>query len=97
LKSGLLYATKQTNIVGSEKSCVGSFVTRSAYTGRWGYSLRVQGLDESNCNTLRRSIVFHPSPSPLLGWSRGCWMTSPASNRTLINLIAGGSFVYVTI
>jgi len=93
--SGLLYATKLSNAEDSEKSCNGSFVTRSTYVGRWGYALRVQGLESGNSNTLRRDIVFHACPLPV--WSKGCWMTTSATNRTLINLIKGGSFVYVTI
>lgn len=93
--SGLLYATNFSNAEGSEMSCVGSFVTQAAYTGRFGYSLRVKGLDVGNSNTLRRSIVFHPHPIPF--FSRGCWMTTPATNQALINLINGGSFVYVTM
>jgi len=94
LNSGLLYATNFSNVEGSEMSCSGSFVTQATYQGRFGYSLRVQGLDAENSNTGRRSIVFHPSPIPL--YSHGCWMTTPATNQALINLIKGGSFVYVT-
>lgn len=76
-------------------SCVGSFVTQASYTGRSGYSLRVKGLDTGNSNTLRRSIVFHPCVLPL--HSHGYWMTTPATNQTLINLIKGKSFCYVFI
>ena len=93
LNSGLLYATKLSNVEGSKKSCVGSFVTQTTYTGRFGYSLLVKGLDAQNSNILLRSIVFHPSPLPL--YSQGCWMTTPTTNRKLINLIKGSSFFYV--
>ena len=65
LNSGLFYATKLSNVEGSEMSCVGSFVTQATYQGRFGYSLRVQGLDAKNSNTLRRSIVFHSSLIPI--------------------------------
>jgi hypothetical protein len=91
--SGLLYATNFSNVDDSKKSCVGNFVTQTTYTGRFGYSLRVRGLDADNSNTLQRNIVFHPHPVPV--WSQGCWMTSPATNRELINLIKGKSFLLV--
>ena len=94
-KSGLLYASKLSNVEGSQMSCVGSFVTQTTYQGRFGYSLHVKGLDTDNSNTLLRHIVFHPHPIPI--WSQGCWMTAPATNRQLINLIKGGSFVYVAL
>lgn len=93
--SGLLYATEFSNVEGSEMSCAGSFVTQTTYTGKFGYSLHVRGLDAENSNTLRRSIVFHPHQMPI--YSQGCWMTAPATNRKLINLIKGGSFVYVAL
>lgn len=95
LNSGLLYATKFSNVEGSEMSCAGSFVTQTTYSGKFGYSLHVRGLNDTNSNTLRRSIVFHPHPIPI--YSQGCWMTAPATNRQLINLIKGGSFVYVAL
>lgn len=93
--SGLLYASKLSSIEGSEMSCAGNFVTQDTYKGRFGYSLRVIGLDAGNSNTLRRNIVFHPHPVPI--FSQGCWMTAPATNRRLIDLIKGGSLVYVAL
>lgn len=95
LNSGLVYATNFNNDEGSEMSCLGSFMTQATYTGRFGYSLRVRGLDAQNSNTLRRSIVFHPCSVPL--WSKGCWMTTPSTNKKLIDLIKNGSFVYVSL
>jgi len=94
LNSGILYATKLSNVAGSEMSCAGSFVTQHTYEGRYGHSLRVRGLEKGNSNTLRRNIVFHPNWLP---FSRGCWMTTPRINSTLINLISGGAFVYVSV
>lgn len=90
--SGLLYARSFSNVNGSEKSCTGSFVTGSTYTGSYGYSLRVKGLDASNSNTLSRAIIFHNAPY-YLPLTAGCWATNV--NKELIDLIAGGSFVFV--
>lgn len=92
-KSGLIFPEEFSNAKGSEKSCLGSFITQTTYRGRFGYSLRVKGIDAENSNTLNRSIVFHPSLLPF--YSQGCWMTTSPTNLKLINLIKDNSFLYV--
>ena len=92
LSSGFIYPDELSNEEGSQKSCAGSFVTRETYHGKFGASLRVVGLDPGNSRALRRHIVFHEN---LLPYSRGCWMTLPATNRRLLALTKGGTFVYV--
>lgn len=92
-KTGWLYPRSFSNVNGSEKSCTGSFVTGAAYLGKYGYALRVKGLDTSNSNTLSRAIVFHSVPFIGFPYSAGCFATSV--NTELINKIKGGSFVYV--
>ena len=92
LSSGFIYPDELSNEEGSQKSCAGSFVTRETYQGKFGASLRVVGLDPGNSRALRRHIVLHEN---LLPYSRGCWMTLPATNRRLLALTKGGTFVYV--
>ena len=91
-KSGALYARSFSNVNGSEKSCTGSFVTGTTYKGKYGYSLRVKGLDASNSNTMARSIIFHNAPY-YLPFTAGCFASNV--NTEIINTIRGGSFVYV--
>jgi len=92
--SGFLYANDFSNSDGSNKNCTGSFITLDSYQGHFGYALRVQGVSEAvNTNALKRAIVFHPDPG--YRWSKGCFMTDAKTNVTLINLIKGGSLVYV--
>lgn len=90
--SGLIHATDFSNTNGSKKSCVGSFVTGEDYTGKFGYALRVAGLDTKNDHTLARAIVFHAYRGL---YTHGCFGTQPKTNNKLISLIKGGSFVYV--
>jgi hypothetical protein len=93
-RSGVLYATTFSNQQGSYLSSPGSFVTAEhPYTGRFGRSLRVRGLDPGvNDNVLQRAIIFHPSD---MTHSLGCFMLPEAVAPRIVNAIAGGTFVYV--
>lgn len=93
-RSGVLYATTFSNQQGSYLSSPGSFVTAERpYTGRFGRSLRVRGLDRGvNDNVLERAIIFHPSD---MTHNLGCFMLPEAVAPRIVNAIAGGTFVYV--
>lgn len=52
-------ATLFSNREGSNMSSLGFYRTLTAYTGQYGYSLRVQGLSDTNDQALRRAIVVH--------------------------------------
>jgi hypothetical protein len=94
-RSGKLFATVFSNTPGSELSSLGSFVTvPRPYDGGYGRSLRVRGLDRGeNDNALARAIIFHPDLG--MTHSAGCFMLPNAVARGIIDMIAGGSFVYV--
>ena len=89
--SGILYPTRFSNLMGSEQSCCGTFLTAETYQGKFGYSLRIDGLSPGNTNARARAIIFHPGYT----WSAACYMTTPAVNERLINLIKGRSLVVV--
>jgi hypothetical protein len=86
-RSGLLYPTRFSNVDGSEQS----FITAEAYQGKWGYAMRIDGINSTNSNSRARNVVFHPGYS----WSAACYMTAPEVNERLINLIKGKSLVVV--
>lgn len=54
-----------SNVDSSYKSSPGFLITSEApYEGRWGYSLRMHGIDgELNSNVHARAIVMHPWPT----------------------------------
>ncbi len=54
-----------SNVDSSFKSSTGFLITSDApYDGRWGYSLRMHGIDGAlNSNVHSRAIVMHPWPS----------------------------------
>lgn len=96
--SGILYASNFSNQAGSEKSSYGSFITGGEYSGRFGKSMRIVGLEQHNNNAMSRAIVFH-SKQPfwlgIAGWSLGCLMTSSSVNDEIIKLTKEGTFIYV--
>lgn len=92
-KSGLLYATTFSNEVGSNISCTGAFVTGVPYTGKYGYSMKLHGLEKGkNDHTFQRAIVVHPHRSL---FSNGCFMTKASINKQIVELTKGGAFFYV--
>ena len=50
---------RYSNIEGSEATSRGAYLTRSWYTGRYGTSIRLDGLDPTNDLAMPRAIVMH--------------------------------------
>ncbi len=90
---------RYSNIEGSEASSRGAFMTRSWYKGKYGTSIRLDGLDPTNSNALPRAIVMHQAnyatPEHVarfgrLGRSNGCFAMGPEQfDRALIDLSGG--------
>lgn len=96
--SGRELPTSFSNKVGTKKSCVGAFITLNSYWGRWGYSMKVRGLEPGiNDNAFVRSIVFHSDIVQKTTWSEGCFATPHETNKSIIDLTKGGCLVYVYI
>ena len=92
-----------SNLEGSQCTSKGAYMTRSWYSGKYGTSIRLEGLDASNSNALSRAIVMHPAayarPEQVarygkLGRSNGCFAMGPEQfDRALVEL-AGGRMLY---
>jgi hypothetical protein len=94
-RSGWLYASELSNVSCSKKSCSGAFITEHPYTGKFGFSMVVRGVEKGiNDHAKGRSIVFHPMKM-YVPWSEGCFATPPSVNNFLIKKIARGRLVYV--
>lgn len=103
--SGALRAERFSNRPGSHQSSLGFFTTGATYEGAHGYSLRLEGMERGvNDNAALRSIVIHAaeyatrefiSRHGRLGRSQGCPALPPARSRTLIDLIKGGSCLFI--
>ncbi|TCD47886.1 murein L,D-transpeptidase catalytic domain family protein [Chlorobium sp. N1] len=103
--SGISTAERFSNEPGSFRSSLGFFTTGATYEGSHGYSLRLEGLEEGvNDNAAMRSIVIHPAAYATrafvlkhgrLGRSQGCPALPPSSSRAVIDLIKGGSCLFI--
>lgn len=92
-----------SNLEGSHCTSKGAYMTRGWYVGKYGTSIRLEGLDPSNSNALPRAIVMHQAdyarPDHIatygkLGRSNGCFAMGPEQfDRALIEL-AGGRLLY---
>ncbi|ENY73259.1 murein L,D-transpeptidase catalytic domain family protein [Aeromonas diversa] len=88
----------------SLQSSLGLYRTAETYLGKYGYSLRLDGLTPGkNLNARKRAIVLHGAPyaSPAhlkrfgkLGRSWGCPAVPLEQAPRIIRLIEGGSVIY---
>ena len=105
LNSGLIFCNVISNIPGTEKTCIGSFVTGNQYSGKFGNSMNIHGLDNNNSNANKRRIVFHPNckhkyygvtvPSFLALYSSGCFAFHEDDMNPFIAKVKNGVFMYV--
>ena len=92
-----------SNEVGSEATSQGAYLTGDAYQGKYGYSLRLEGLDLSNSNALARQIVVHSAwyaePRMIdtfgkLGRSEGCFALPGVSHAEAMVRLGSGRLLY---
>lgn len=92
-----------SNRFGSNATSEGGYVVTENYHGKYGASMRVNGLDPSNSNAHARAIVIHPAwyaePTHLamhgiLGRSEGCFAMSRASLSETMERLGPGHFLY---
>jgi hypothetical protein len=97
------FVQRFSNRHGSLATSEGGYVTGDYYTGKYGASMRVRGLDWSNSNAEARAIVIHPAwyaePAHLavhgvLGRSEGCFAMSRASLSETLARLSPGHFLY---
>lgn len=103
--SGEEFATEFSNIEGSHQSSMGFFVTASTYYGDKGYSLKLEGKDQGyNDQAFNRAIVIHAADyvsydfiasNNRLGRSWGCPSLPTELNRPIIDLIKGGTALFI--
>lgn len=54
-----LEGRRYSNVVGSGCTSLGKYRIGKSYTGKWGYSYKLHGLDSSNNNAFERTVVLH--------------------------------------
>jgi hypothetical protein len=103
--SGGNMATSFSNSPRSLKSCLGFFKTAEIYSGKYGYSLKLDGLEQGiNDNARARGIVVHGADfvtaeiarqSGLLGRSYGCPALPLNKAKDIIDIISNGSCLFI--
>lgn len=93
------YATKFSNTVDSKQSSLGFYLTAESYFGKYGYSLRLDGLSTTNSKARERAIVIHPADYVVdngkkIGRSYGCLAVDPKLSETYISLVKEGTLIY---
>ncbi len=92
-----------SNVEGSNATSRGAYVTWEWYQGRYGTSVRLGGLDQTNEAALRRYIVMHRAryaePSHIERWGRlgrsnGCFALGEEQFRIALLNLSGGRLLF---
>jgi len=104
-KSGGEYASNFSNTPSSHQSSLGFYRGSETYDGKYGYSLRLDGLEDSiNCKARERAIVMHGAEyvsdsfikeNGRLGRSYGCLALDYEEIDAAIEAIKAGTCIYV--
>ena len=60
-KGTTIYSRQYSNIPGSNCTSLGRYKILKSYTGSYGLSYRLAGLDKTNSNAITRGVVLHSS------------------------------------
>ncbi|CAN5244613.1 murein L,D-transpeptidase catalytic domain family protein [soil metagenome] len=103
--SGKLYATDFSNAPESYKSSLGFYITKGTYSGKHGYSLKLEGEEKGyNDNASSRAIVMHSADyaaenvvksQGYLGRSLGCPALPPSVYKPIIEQIKNGTCLFL--
>lgn len=92
-----------SNRPGSEATSNGAYTTAETYQGKYGLSMKVNGLDWSNNNAMARAIVIHNAwyaePEMIdvhgkLGRSQGCFAFSRKDQWHVMQRLGDGRMIY---
>ena len=97
------FVERFSNDFGSHASSNGTYITADTYDGKYGLSMKVDGLDPTNNNAEARAIVIHNAwyaeddmipTHGKLGRSEGCFAFSRANQWKVMSRLAGGRMIY---
>lgn len=102
--SGDNQANNFSNINGSHQSSIGLFRSAESYSGKHGYSLRMDGLEPGfNDRARERAIVIHGADyvnpdwiarQGRIGRSQGCPAVRPEISRKVVDSLKDGQLVF---
>jgi hypothetical protein len=94
-----------SNLPGSAATSQGDYLTGDYYVGEHGRSMRLHGLDATNCNAEERAVVVHSAwyaePNMVvrqgrLGCSEGCFAVSAADLPRVLDRLGPGRLLIAT-
>ncbi len=97
------FVERFSNDFGSHATSNGTYITADTYDGKYGLSMKVDGLDATNNNAEARAIVIHNAwyaeddmipAHGKLGRSEGCFAFSRASQWKVMDRLGGGRMIY---
>lgn len=96
------YAERFSNTSGSEMSSLGYYRVAETYNGKYGYSVRLDGLSSTNSKARARAIVIHPAPyvsesSGRAGRSWGCPALDGKYSAGIISALKNGAMLYANL
>lgn len=92
-----------SNTNGSMATSRGAYLTCEWYNGKYGTSIRLEGLDPDNSMALERAIVMHPAwyvdPQMIGKWgkigrSEGCFAMAPEDFSNALYHLSGGRLLF---
>ena len=92
-----------SNTHGSLATSAGAYQTGNLYQGKYGRSIRLWGLEDTNSNALDRAIVMHEadyvSDSHVSAWGKlgrsdGCFVLPPAALDQVLGLLGPWRLLY---
>lgn len=89
-----------SNVNNSLMTSLGYYKTAETYTGRWGFSLRLDGLSATNSIVRERAVVMHGASyvarnKAKQGLSWGCPALPMAEKDAIIQKVKEGSLLYI--
>ncbi|MBK7585794.1 MAG: murein L,D-transpeptidase catalytic domain family protein [Myxococcales bacterium] len=88
-----------SNLNNSHQSSLGFYLTAETYSGKWGLSLKLDGLSETNSDARPRAIVMHGASYVVDGKSKqgrswGCPAIPMPDRDAVITQLKAGSLIY---
>lgn len=95
-------AEKFSNVEGSNATSLGYFLTGDSYRGKWGISMYLDGLSESNNKARPRKIVVHGAPyvreaEVRQGRSWGCPAVAIENRNRVVEILKGGTLMFAAV
>lgn len=91
-----------SNVPNSKCSSLGIYRCSETYSGKHGFSLKLDGLENTNSNARDRAVVLHKADyvsdsfiaaNGHIGRSDGCFVVEDSVSETVINQLKNGSFI----